>query len=72
MPELVKFVFDAGAENSVEEFFNFRDAQLTDGETLLKHFEDLYRLESCDPLSAAYRIGTEVIIPYNFGGRQNA
>ncbi len=59
--------------NVLEEVVNFPDtSKLTDETTLLNHFEDLKRLESCDPLASAYRVGTSVIIPYNVGGRQNA
>lgn len=40
-------------------------SMLTNGEDLQKHFEDLYRLESCDPLASAYRVGFTPIIKYN-------
>jgi len=61
-----------GDENAIEEFENFGYAQLTDEETLLQHFQNLKKLESCDPLSAAYRVGTAVIIPYNLRRREYA
>ena len=47
-------------------------SMLTSGEDLLNHFENLSKLESCDPLSSAYRVGTSVIIQYNVGGREYA
>lgn len=70
--EKIELVLADGRENFAEEFLNFRDESLTDETNLLNHFEDLKRLESCDPLASAYRVGTSVIIPYNIGGRQNA
>lgn len=45
-------------------------SMLTNGEDLSKHFEDLSRLESCDPLAPIYRIGFNFITKYN--GVKNA
>ena len=65
--------FIGGGEYAIEEFSNFGDVtDLTDEKELLAHFQDLKRLESCDPLAPIYRIGLNPIIPYNFGGRAYA
>jgi hypothetical protein len=70
--EKIELVLADGRDNFAEEFLNFRDESLTDEATLLKHLKSIRALESCDPLSPIYRIGTTTITPYNFWGRQNA